>query len=215
MTAPMARDKRILRGLYGIADSGIIKPGELVRQVSEAIKGGVSIIQYRDKSGDEAKREEEARVLLEVCQRHEVPLIINDDAELAHYIGADGVHLGSEDMLIREARRILGDGAIIGASCYDEFQLALHAQQAGADYAAFGSFFPSRTKPGAVRAKIELLHAAKAHLDIPVAAIGGITPDNAGALVQAGADMIAVAHGLFGQADVAIQAQRYIHAMSP
>ena len=198
-----------LYGLYAIADTGVITSNQLENQVAQALKGGAALVQYRDKTTDGERRETQARALLEICRQHQVPLIVNDDVQLAYDIGADGVHLGRDDMPTREARQILGEGKIIGVSCYNEFSLALRAQQSGADYVAFGSFFPSKTKPGAVRAVIELLHSAKAHLDIPVAAIGGITLENGRILIEAGADMLAVIDGLFGQEDVMSAAEHY------
>ncbi len=154
-------------------------------------------------------REREARDLLAVCRAHGVSLIINDDVALAATVGADGVHLGRDDAAVREARRVLGAAAIIGVSCYNDFELAVAAQQAGASYVAFGRFFLSHTKPDAVAAPLDLIRQAKAQLSIPVVAIGGITPDNAAPLIDAGVDMLAVIHGIFGQADPEQAARRY------
>lgn len=201
--------KMARRGLYALTDPALIPSDKLVETVALAISGGAVLVQYRNKTGDDAQRQHEAVLLRDLCHKHEVPLIINDDVRLAHRIGADGVHLGQGDMKIREAREILGDGAIIGASCYNLFQNGLHAQQAGADYVAFGSFFKSSTKTGTVRAAQNLLHEAHLRLDVPVVAIGGITPENGRALVHVGANLIAACHGVFGQSDVALAAQRY------
>lgn len=205
----MRHERPELKGLYAIADVNVIGQEQLVDQVMNAIKGGAAIIQYRNKTGSYQQREQDAQALLEVCQKHLVPLIINDDVALAHSLGCDGVHLGRDDMLIREARETLGKSSIIGVSCYDSFQNALRAQQSGADYVAFGRFFSSNTKPEAVQAQIELLHAAKPRLDVPIVAIGGITHDNARTLINAGADMLAVIDGLFGQDDVEIAAEHF------
>jgi thiamine-phosphate pyrophosphorylase len=144
-----------------------------------------------------------------VCRQHGVLFIINDDVTLAKETRADGVHLGREDVPLAEARKLLGTRAIIGVSCYNELARAQAAQKQGADYVAFGRFFPSRTKPQAVQANLDLLREAKRKLHIPVVAIGGITPENGASLIAAGADALAVIEGVFGQADVRAAAERY------
>ncbi len=196
-----------LRGLYAITD-GAVAPA-LLANVEAAIRGGARLVQYREKSTDAARRESEARALLELCHGHDVPLIVNDDVALAAAIGADGVHLGKDDGRVDAARVQLGPRAIIGVSCYDSLERALTAARDGADYVAFGSFFASSTKPGAVRAPLELLQAARSKLDIPLCAIGGITPGNGATLLSAGADMLAVIKGLFAEEDVGAAARRY------
>jgi len=196
-----------LHGLYAITD-GAPAP-DLLAGVEAAIRGGARLVQYREKSAETARREAEARALLELCRGHGVPLIINDDVGLASAIGADGVHLGKDDGRVDAARVRLGPRAIIGVSCYDSLERALAAAREGADYVAFGSFFASDTKPGAVRAPLELLQHARSRLDIPLCAIGGITPENSAALLTAGADMLAVIKGLFAGADVGATARHY------
>lgn len=173
----------------------------LLEMVEAALKGGVAAVQYREKTGDIALRHEQASELLPLCHRYDAPLIINDDLRLADLTGADGVHLGREDASLREARLILGPGKIIGASCYQSLERAQQAQQAGADYVAFGSFYPSPTKPDAVNAPLQLLRDAGA-LSVPMVAIGGITLDNATPLIEAGADAIAVITALFEAPDI-------------
>ena len=174
----------------------------LLAQVEAALAGGVAAVQYRDKSGDVARRHEQASELAALCRRFGAPLIVNDDLRLADLADADGVHLGRDDGSIREARIILGKGKFIGASCYQSLDLALAAQAAGADYVAFGSFFASPTKPAGPRASLELLHAATPMLRVPIVAIGGITAANAPQLIDAGADSVAVLSALFDAADV-------------
>ena len=187
-----------LSGLYAITT-----PSEnLPQQVEAAIAGGARVIQYRDKSSDRPLRLEQAQQLSLICRAADVPLIINDDVELAARVSAAGVHLGRDDIAFSNARRDLGDNAIIGLSCYNDFDLALQAQRQGADYIAFGSFFDSPTKPLAIRADKSLLQRAKQELEIPVVAIGGITTDNGKILIETGADMLAVITALFAQADV-------------
>jgi thiamine-phosphate pyrophosphorylase len=192
------------RGLYAISDGP--RP-DLLRACAAALRGGASLLQYRDKTTDPHRRREEALALAELCRAYDVPLIINDDVELASEIGA-GVHLGAADADLHTARRRLGTTAILGASCYDSLERAREAAAAGADYLAFGAFFPSPTKPQARRATLELLRAARA-LARPLVAIGGITVENAPAVIEAGADLVAVISGVFGAADVEAAARRY------
>jgi thiamine-phosphate pyrophosphorylase len=193
------------RGLYAISDGP--RP-DLFAAVKAALAGGAVLLQYRDKSADSARRSFEAHALRELCARFEVPFIVNDDVELALAVGADGVHLGEEDGDVAAARARLGAGAIIGVSCYASLARARQMAAAGADYLAFGAFFPSPTKPNARRATPDLLRAAEP-LGLPRVAIGGITPDNARPLVEAGADFLAVISGVFGTADPCAAAEKY------
>lgn len=187
---------RLSKGLYAITDSRLIG-ARLVTSVEAAILGGAVVVQYRDKSDDHARRAEEAGALQQLCREHDVIFIINDDLELATQIGADGLHIGQEDNSLHEARQRLGDETIIGISCYNRFELAQTAEEAGADYIAFGRFFSSNIKPDAVAAHIELLERAREEINLPVVAIGGITAENGAQLVEAGADMLAVISDLF------------------
>ena len=196
-------------GLYAITDSRLIPGEHLAERVGQAIAGGAVMVQYRDKQGSAGERHRDAAVLVELCRQHDIPLIINDDIELACRVGAAGVHLGRDDDSVGQARRRLGDHAIIGVSCYNRLEAAQHACDTGASYIAFGRFFPSATKPAAVSARPALLTAARAHCRLPIAAIGGITPENGSGLVAAGADLLAVVHGVFGQADIEAAARRY------
>lgn len=200
--------RSVPRGLYAITDSSRIPADGLIEAVALAIQGGAVMIQYRDKSGDAQRRQWEAQDLVNLCRPLGVPLIINDDVQLAAQVRAHGVHLGREDGDIGAARAALGANAIIGVSCYNDMECAVAAAQAGADYIAFGSFFTSATKPGAVRADIELLRAAQQRIQIPVVAIGGITAENGAPLVEAGADLLAVISDVFGQNDIRAAAAR-------
>lgn len=197
-----------LRGLYAVTDGAPVAADTLAERVAAALRGGARLVQYRDKSGDAARRLAEARVLTRVCARHGVPLIINDDLQLAREVGAAGVHLGEHDPSIAEARALLGPQAIVGASCYDDLERACAAAAAGASYVAFGAVFPSPTKPQARRASPALLREAKRRLPVPVCAIGGITAANAGQAAAAGADLIAVISDLFAAPDVEAAARR-------
>jgi thiamine-phosphate pyrophosphorylase len=193
------------RGLYAITDGP--RP-DLHAAVEGALAGGAAIVQYRDKSGDGERRRTEAADLLAMCRRFGVPLIVNDDVELAAAVGADGVHLGEHDGDIDAARTRLGAAAIIGVSCYDSLDRARQLAAAGADYLAFGAFFPSPTKPLARRAHASLLRDAKS-LGLPLVAIGGITPDNAQPLIEAGANFIAAISGVFAASDPSTAARSY------
>lgn len=185
-------------GLYVITreqDSG----DTLADAVRKALHGGAAVVQHRQKSPQ--YREPDARRVLAICREFGIPLIINDDIELAGRIGADGVHLGRDDRSIAQARAALGSGTIIGVSCYDSLERADAAAAAGADYVAFGRFFPSRTKPLASPAHLATLREARARLKIPIVAIGGITVANGACLLQAGAGLLAVVDGVFGEDD--------------
>lgn len=186
-------------GLYVITAEGTVDPQDLALRVRAALQGGAQVVQYRAKSP--RNREAEARLLLEECRRFQVPLIINDDWELALAIGADGVHLGRDDAAPGELRERKGPSLIIGVSCYDSVVRAVEAQALGASYVAFGRFFPSSSKPHAPCAHLETLREAKRRLKIPIVAIGGITEHNGGSLIDAGADLLAVIDAVLGQAD--------------
>ena len=197
-----------LTGLYAITNQPP-DTEQLLKDVSRALAGGARVVQYRDKGSDQARRVEEAHALLSLCHQYRVPLIINDDMELASKVQADGIHLGQQDAALSDARDRLGQHCIIGISCYNDFSLAQQAVAKGADYIAFGAFFPSGTKPSAMTASPDLLYRAKQELEIPVVAIGGITPHNAANLLDAGADMLAVIQGLFAQPDIELAARAF------
>ena len=188
-----------LRGLYAIT------PEDLSRVAPAISSGALCALQYRSKCADAARRRTEAQALAQLCRRHGVPLIINDDLELALEVGAEGLHLGIEDGDLAAARARL-PGRILGASCYDRLELAQRAVAAGADYVAFGSVFVSPTKPAAVRAPLALFGH---DLGVPKVAIGGITAENAPQLLAAGADAVAVLSDLFDAPDVAARAREY------
>lgn len=191
-------------GLYLITDGR----ADLAPRVEAALRVGAGAVQYRDKSDDAARRLDEAQTLAALCRRYQVAFIVNDDVDLALAVGADGVHLGMHDSTIAAARERLGPAAIIGASCYNSLVIAQRAADAGADYLAFGAFFPSNTKPDALRAGTELLRKARV-FHRRLVAIGGITADNAGPVLAAGADWLAVCDDVFGQPEVGPAAARY------
>lgn len=189
-----------LKGLYAITPD--TEDCARLLSLAQAAAPHIDILQYRNKSPNAALRLEQARALAELCRRHGVVFIVNDDVELAASVGADGVHLGRDDAALSAARRRLGAGALIGASCYDSLERARRAVAAGASYVAFGAVFPSGTKPDATRAGLRLFAEARG-LGAPLVAIGGIDAGNAGQVLAAGADAIAVISGVFGAADPA------------
>jgi len=197
-----------LYGLYAITDATLLPDSAtLLSQVEAALRGGAAVIQYRDKSEDPQRRLDQASALVALCARYQRPLLVNDDIDLALAANAAGVHLGQGDGDARSARRRLGPRAIIGITCHNQLPLALQAQQQGADYVAFGAFFPSQTKPGAAPAPLALLSAARRRLSVPIVAIGGISRDNAPQVIDHGAQMIAVVGSLFEGTDTELRAR--------
>lgn len=195
-----------MRGLYAITPA-VAEAVEVLDYARQVLSGGAVVLQYRDKSSGP----ERLRVALELralCQQHNALLIINDDIKLASQSGADGVHLGRDDEALVQARERLGAEAVIGISCYNDLKRARDAATAGADYLAFGSVYPSGTKPDAVRCPLSLLDEARG-FGLPVVAIGGITLDNAPAVIRAGADMLAVIGDLATAADIRQRAGQY------
>lgn len=200
--------KSVIHGLYAITpnegDSGRLRD-----MVEAGIAGGASLVQYRNKRANSKLRHDQSRLLLELCRRHQVPLIINDEVNLCLEIGADGVHIGATDGNLQEVRAQLGNDRILGASCYNSLTLATRAQSEGADYIAFGACFPSATKPEALRAELSLFGRGRDVLHIPMVAIGGITLDNASLAIEAGADALAVIGALFESDDVEHTARQF------
>ena len=190
----------MLRGLYVITDR---VTDDLPARLEAALRGGAVIAQYRDKHSPPQTREQTAAALKDLCRAHGALFIVNDDVRLARRVGADGVHLGADDTPAATARARLGAGKVIGVSCYASVPAAVRAARAGADYVAFGRFFPSRTKPHAAPVDMAVLRRARRELSVPIAAVGGITAANAAPLLRAGADMLVVADGVLGQPDVA------------
>ncbi|HEY0268705.1 MAG TPA: thiamine phosphate synthase [Methyloradius sp.] len=189
-----------IKGLYAVtADEANTE--QLLSNAKAALSAGINVLQYRNKTASKQLAAEQAEALLVICREYDVPLIINDDVDLAVKIDADGVHLGASDGNLRDARKKLGDEKIIGASCYNRLEIAQFAAQNGADYVAFGACFVSATKPNAPKADLKLFMQAKQVLDLPIVAIGGITLENASSVIQAGADAIAVIGALWNSVD--------------
>ncbi len=209
-------DHRAIHGLYVITDAPQKDPQGLITRVRQAITGGARIVQYRNKdSEDYPLKLRQARSLQELCHQHQIPLIINDDIDLAQAIAADGVHLGRSDDSLELARKLLGKQALIGISCYNQLELAILAEQQGADYVAFGSFYQSPTKPQAIAAAPSLLLEAQQRLSIPIVAIGGITPENGANLIATGASSLAVISGVFAQPRIQDAARAYTRLFKP
>ncbi|MBI4989263.1 MAG: thiamine phosphate synthase [Rhodocyclales bacterium] len=202
-----------LKGLYAVTPD-FADTGELVRRTRLALLGGVRLLQYRNKTADAALRRKQAAALLRLSREHGARLVVNDDLSLALALDADGVHLGGDDGDLAAARAALGPGKLLGASCYDDMERARNAKRIGADYLAFGSFFASPTKPRAVRAPLALLAEARRETGLPVAAIGGITLQNAPQLIAAGADLLAVITDLFEAPDIQARAASYTQLLS-
>ncbi|MBA3696876.1 MAG: thiamine phosphate synthase [Methylotenera sp.] len=202
----------MIKGLYAVTPD-IADTQTLCEMVTAALQGGVSILQYRNKLADAVLRHVQASALLPICRQYEVPLIINDDAELCKSLDADGVHLGGTDGNIAAARKLLGANKIIGASCYNRLELAQQAAKQGASYVAFGACFDSITKPNAALASLDLFAQAK-KLNLPTVAIGGITPENVQLVKQAGADAVAVINALFGSKNIQTTATEFVHLLN-
>ena len=192
---------RQLRGLYAVTPD-LFDTTLLLAKIAAALEGGACAIQYRNKTASESQRTEQSGAIARLQAARGALYIVNDDPALAARVGADGVHLGEDDASIASAREAIGPDRIVGVSCYGDFERARVAVSAGADYVAFGSFFPSSTKPGARRASFELLQRAQT-LHVPVVAIGGIDATNARTLFDQGADAVAVISAVFAHDDVA------------
>ena len=197
-----------IHGLYAVTPDDV-DSARLIARVRTALEGGTRIVQYRNKVADAGLRLVQATALCGLCHEYDAALIVNDDLELALAVNADGLHLGGEDGSLGAARARLGPNKWLGASCYRQLENAERAIAEGADHIAFGSFFVSTVKPGAVRSSPSLLTEAKRRFKVPVVAIGGITLDNATQLIDAGADSVAVITALFGSADIAQTARNF------
>jgi thiamine-phosphate pyrophosphorylase len=199
-----------LAGLYALTPD-LADTEALLARTDRALSGGASAIQYRNKAASAELRLQQAASLRALCSARGAIFIVNDDVELARAVGADGVHLGRDDASVAAARARLGPAAIVGVSCYDELARAEAAIAAGSDYIAFGSFYPSRVKPNAVRPSLRLITEAKARWpEMSIVAIGGINAANAMPLIAAGADAVAVISALYDAPDVLLAARALV-----
>jgi thiamine-phosphate pyrophosphorylase len=197
-----------IHGLYAVTPD-IPDTDELLRRARLALQGGARVLQYRNKSAGADLKLQQAQALRALTQDFDTTYIVNDDAELAAQVDADGVHLGGEDGSVAKARALLGKSKLIGVSCYNQASLAQEAVKQGADYVAFGAFFPSSVKPGAVKADVSLLQTVRQELRVPIVAIGGITQANCPVLIEAGADALAVISALFDAPDIEVAAREF------
>ncbi|MGH7889090.1 MAG: thiamine phosphate synthase, partial [Thermodesulfobacteriota bacterium] len=189
-------------GLYVITDKKLIPRNGFIETVEKAIRGGAKIVQLREKDTPEEKIIRLGKVLLKITRKYGVPLIINDSPELAKEIGADGVHLGEYDPPVSEARKLLGNEAIIGVSCYGKIERGIQAEKDGASYAAFGTPFFTPTKPDRKVTPFEVLRKAMEKIrKMPIFAIGGINKENAPSVLETGVDGVAVITSVFGSSD--------------
>lgn len=205
----MVQQPRI-EGLYAITPD-IENTNDLIEKVDQVLSSGVQYIQYRNKSIVHEQRVNQACAIKKQCQRYGAKLIINDHLDVALAVNADGIHVGKIDISIQKARTFLGRHKIIGASCYNQIDLALAAEKDGADYVAFGAFYASRTKMDTIKANPDLLTQAKKVLQIPIVAIGGINVTNAAQLISYGCDAIAVSDGLFNTANIPAVSKEFRH----
>lgn len=188
--------------------------GEFPARLERALAAGpVAAFQFRVKGVDEHEAARLAEPLQKICAAYEVAFIVNDSISLAKRIGADGVHLGQQDGSVAEARQRLGRDAQIGVTCHASRHLAMEAGEAGADYVAFGAFFPSETKAAEHRPEPGILSWWQGLFELPCVAIGGITPENCGPLVEAGADFLAVS-GAVWNGDEAEAVKAFAKAIS-
>jgi thiamine-phosphate pyrophosphorylase len=200
-----------LHGLYAITPDDRLLP-RLSALVEAALQGGARLVQYRNKQAPAPLRRAQAAEMVRICHAYGAKLIVNDDLWLAIEIGADGAHVGRDDLPGKDlatAREALGPKRILGVSCYNDLARVDVAAKAGANYIGVGSMFPSTTKPGATVASLELLAEAKRRFAGPVAAIGGITVKNAPQVIGAGADMLAVVSDLFDAMDIGRRAEDF------
>ena len=197
-----------IEGLYAITPD-VADTSALVKMTQQVLEGGARLVQYRNKSAGAALLLEQARPLLNLCRSYNVPLIINDHLDLAVAVGADGIHLGQDDIPVATARHRLGPEKIIGVSCYNQMELATEAEKQGVDYVAFGAFFVSSTKSNTVTASMSLLQQSRQMLNVPVVAIGGITLPHVADLIRHGADAIAASGSLFAVLDTQSAAEKF------
>ncbi len=205
----MAKQNLPVAGIYGITDTEHCDIATVVRISSQLLQAGLSLLQFRCKNLPATDKIALASRLQAECQKVNAPFIVNDDPELAVAVNADGVHLGKNDADIIATRRSYPE-LVIGVSCYGDVELAKQKQDEGADYVAFGAFYPSPSKPDAIPASIKTLQQAKQTLSIPIVAIGGITPDNGSVLIQSGADFLAVISGLYSASEPVAELKRYL-----
>lgn len=207
MKGQLLRSQEI-SGLYAITPD-LENTNDLLNKAQQALEGRVQLIQYRNKLANEILRRKQAKLLLQLCREYGIPLIINDHLDLAIEIDADGLHVGQDDISVTQARNQFGQDKIIGASCYNNLNLAVQAEKEGADYVAFGVFFSSLTKPNTISVTMDLVDQAKKRISLPIVAIGGIKLANARTVIQGGCAAVAVCNDLFHTGNIKATATQY------
>ena len=202
-----------MKGLY-IVTPDWDDTDKMVSATEAAIKGGVSLVQYRHKTASPELRKEQASRLLALCRQYDRPFIINDFIELCLELDADGIHVGGTDAPVAEVRKMIGPNKILGASCYGSLELAHKANESGASYVAFGGFYPSRVKKYEVTTPVDIITRAKQQLPVPVVVIGGMTQENSVPLVKAGTDMVAAISSVYMTDDPQASAQAFVKLFS-
>ena len=208
----MAGQNPVISGLYAITEARLMPEPVFLARAEAALRGGARILQYRDKGevvADAPRRRRQAGALRELCAQYDALFVVNDDPLLAQAVGAPAIHVGAADVPLAALRAQFGGAILVGVSCYGSVRQAQEAAALGADYVAFGSFFASSSKPQAPVVSVDVLTAARAVIDLPIVAIGGITEAHGGALIAAGADALAVISGVFGAEDVEGAARRF------
>lgn len=187
----------MLKGIYAITDEVLTPSKTILKQVEDALKGGAKIIQLRNKSASDNDLIDIATQLQKLCASYNATFFINDRVELAQKIGADGVHIGFSDLGVKATRKLIGPNVLIGVSCYGDLERAKQAVKDGADYVAFGAFYPSKTKPKAAVVPLEVIKIAKKELNVPVCVIGGINESNIQEVAQHKPDMYSLVSDIF------------------
>lgn len=203
-----------LQGIYAITDEVLTPKLTILQQVEEALDAGAKVIQLRDKSSTDAELENIAKALQQLCSKKGATFFINDRVQLARNIGADGVHVGFNDQTVRETRKVVGGQMLIGVSCYGDLERAKQAVEDGADYVAFGAFYPSKTKPKADVVSKEVISEAKKQLDVPVCVIGGIHRDNIAEIAAYQPDLYALVSDIFGSGDIKTAVTELVNNLS-
>jgi thiamine-phosphate pyrophosphorylase len=199
---------KALQGIYAITDEVLTPKSSIVSQAEEALQAGASLIQLRDKSSTDDELEDIARSLQNLCVKHKATFFINDRVSLARRIGADGVHVGFTDKSVKETREEVGEHMLIGVSCYGDLERAKQAVKDGADYVAFGAFYPSVTKPKADVVSKQVIRQAKEELHVPVCVIGGINRENIHEIANFKPDMYALVSDIFGSESISESVQK-------
>lgn len=197
------------RGLY------LVTPNwddtkQLLRSTEQALQAGVALLQYRHKTADPELRLQQASALQALCRRYQTAFVINDHVELAVQLDADGVHVGGTDVSVAQARELLGNHKIVGASCYGDLSLARAAQAQGASYVAFGGFYPSVVKKYPVTTPLDLVREARAVIPLPIVVIGGMTVELAHPLVERGADLVAAISSVYNNSDAGDAVKQFV-----